>query len=73
VPALARGQTGPNRAGPAGPLAERIAAIKKEQQERDKKVFDGLGAAGNDDKIIAELNQEYHAAKLRRDIMWRTT
>jgi hypothetical protein len=44
---------------PAKSLADRIAAIKKEHQQRQKKFYDDLTTFRNDKKKIGELNQEY--------------
>jgi hypothetical protein len=40
-------------------LADRIAAIKKEHQEREKKFYDDLRTFRDDNKKVGELNDEY--------------
>jgi hypothetical protein len=41
-------------------LADQIAAIKKEHQEREKKFYDDLRTFRDDNKKVGELNDEYH-------------
>jgi hypothetical protein len=43
-------------------VADRIATIKKEHQEREKKFYDDLRAFRDDDKKVGELNDEYSKA-----------
>ncbi len=44
----------------AKPLADKIAAIKKDHQELVKKFYDDLRTFRADDKKISELNDEYN-------------
>src|SRR5689334_3497422 len=47
---------------PAQSLADQIATIKKEHQDRQKKFYADLTTFRNDDKKVSDLNQEYFAA-----------
>lgn len=44
---------------PPKSLADQIAAIKKEHQEREKKFHDDLRTFSDDDKKVIDLNQEF--------------
>jgi hypothetical protein len=47
---------------PEASVADQIAQIKKEHQERKKSFYENLRAAKDDQKKISDLNREYHEA-----------
>jgi hypothetical protein len=51
---------------PPKPLAEQIAAIKKEYQDLEKKFYADLTTFRNDDKKVSDLNRDYHASQRKQ-------